>query len=142
MHYTGTAGALGAAFLVAMAAAHAQPLANANHEESSDVRVEITELKRTGGDTVTLKAVFVNGTRKTFSPPHVSQIYLLNTASRTKHTVAKDERGRWVASQNSNINAGAKREVWAKYAAPPAGVKTLTVVVPKFAPLEDVPLSE
>ena len=142
MHSVVTATALGVAFLVATAAARAQPLAKASHEGSSDVRVEITELKRTGGDTVTLKAVFINGTGKTFSPPHVSQIYLLNTASRMKHPVAKDEKGRWVASPNSNINAGAKREVWAKYAAPPAGVKVMTVVVPKFAPLEDVPLSE
>lgn len=142
MHYASTAAAVAGALLFALAPVQAQTLAKSSHEESSDVRVEITELKRTGGETVTLKAVFVNGTGTTFSPPHVSQIYLLNTANRTKHTVAKDERGRWVASQNANIKAGAQREVWAKYAAPPAGVKTLTVVVPKFAPLEDVPLSD
>jgi hypothetical protein len=117
-------------------------LAKANSESSSSVRVEVTELRRTSGDTVTLKGVFINDSDKTFNPSAMNKVYLLNTDNKMKHTVVKDARGKAVSSPSNNVKAKTRTEFWAKFVAPPQNVKTLTVVIPKFAPLEDVPLGQ
>jgi hypothetical protein len=143
-----TVGALAGAFLIGSATllagpARAQaPLAKANSEASTEVRLEVTELKRTSGGTVTLKALISNDSAKTFAPPASNRIYLLDATNRMKHAVVKDERGKPVANANHNVKAHERMEIWAKFGAPPQGVQKLTVVIPKFSPLEDVPLSQ
>jgi hypothetical protein len=116
-------------------------LAKANSEANPDVHIEVTELKRTSGGTVTLKAMIVNESDKTFNPSATHSIYLLNTTNKLKHTVATDGKGGWLCSRSRGVKAKGRSELWAKFAAPPEDVTVLTVVVPKFAPLEDVALS-
>jgi len=144
-----TAGALTGALIFAFgtllagpALAQSAAIAQANAESSSSVRVEVTELRRTSGDTVTLKGVFINDSDKTFNPSAMNKVYLLNTDNKMKHTVMKDARGKAVSSPSNNVKAKTRTEFWAKFVAPPQNVKTLTVVIPKFAPLEDVPLGQ
>jgi hypothetical protein len=114
-------------------------LAKARSEQSADVTLELTELKRTSGNTVTLKALITNKSAKPFYVSW-SAMYLLNTAGRVKHGVVKDERGKWVASSGTSVRAGESAEIWAKFAAPPEDVKKMTAVVRGFAPFEDIPL--
>lgn len=141
-------GALAGALLFATATLLPGPvraqavLAKANAESTPEVRIEVTELKRTSGDTVTLKAVIVNNMAKNFNPQSMGHAYLLDTDNRKKLTVAKDEKGKFLSNASHNVKAGQRGEIWAKFAAPPASVQRLTVVVPKFAPMEDVPLSK
>jgi hypothetical protein len=40
-----------------------------------------------------------------------------------------------------NFDTGQQHLNWAKFPAPPATSSKITVVVPKFAPFEDVPVS-
>jgi hypothetical protein len=40
------------------------------------------------------------------------------------------------------IKAGARSNMWAKFAAPPAGVEKVTVVVPDFQPIDGVPITQ
>jgi hypothetical protein len=40
-----------------------------------------------------------------------------------------------------DLEPGAQAKVWAKFTAPPDDVNALTVVVPHFIPMENVPIS-
>jgi hypothetical protein len=39
-----------------------------------------------------------------------------------------------------DVAPGASVNLWAKFPAPPAGVNAVTVVVPHFIPMDDVPV--
>jgi hypothetical protein len=39
------------------------------------------------------------------------------------------------------VEKGAKVNLWAKFAAPPANVEKVTVVVPDFQPIDGVPIT-
>lgn len=133
------------AFMIGVAftgdAAAQKALATSSSEVGKETRLEVTELKRTGGDTVTLKAVIVNDSNRTFNPGAWSHAYLLDTDNKKKMTVARDEKKKWLGSQNTPVRPHARGEIWAKFAAPPESVQKVTVVVPKFSPMEDVAVS-
>lgn len=117
-------------------------IAKANSEAGGDLRAELTELKRTGGDTVTMKLVVVNDSNRTFNPGPWSQAYLMDTQNKKKLGVIRDDKKHWLASQNWTARPHARTEVWAKFPAPPEGVQKVTLVMPKFSPMEDVPISK
>jgi hypothetical protein len=119
--------------------------ARAEAQQAPGVRVEVRELKRTSGDTLTLRAVVVNDSDQKFRVAEgtslsVPKIYLLDTANRRKYTVARDEKAKCICSPSPVVKAKSRKEIWAKFGAPPEGVQKLTVVIPQFAPLEDVPI--
>ncbi len=127
----------------AVAPARAQTvLAKTNAQQAPDVRVEVRELKRTSGDTLTLRAVVVNDSDKRFRPSDMARAYLLDGANKKKYTVARDEKKKCICSPTPDIKAKSSAELWAKFAAPPEGVKKMTVVIPQFAPMEDVPIGQ
>jgi hypothetical protein len=119
--------------------------ARAEAQQAPGVRVEVRELKRTSGDTLTLRVVVVNDSDQKFRVAEgtslsVPKIYLLDTANRRKYTVARDEKAKCICSPSPVVKAKSRKEIWAKFGAPPEGVRKLTVVIPQFAPLEDVPI--
>lgn len=120
-------------------------LARAEAQQAPGVRVEVRELKRTSGDTLTLRLVVVNDSNQRFRVAEgtslsVPKIYLLDTANRRKYTVARDEKAKCICSPSPVVKAKSRAEIWAKFGAPPADVQKLTVVIPQFAPLENVPI--
>ncbi len=117
-------------------------LAKANAEQNPDVHVDVIELKRTGGDTVTLKARITNESTKKFRGIPVDKAYLLDTTHKNKQMVARDESKHCLCSKMTTVEAKARAEIWAKFAAPPADVQKLTVILPGFSPLEDVPVGQ
>lgn len=134
------------------APAAAGPIATAEGEQSG-VRAEVTELDRTSGGTVNLKFTMINDSDDTLSFGYdfgekneygdISGIHLIDQAGKKKYFVARDAEGACVCSRGlKDMQKGERRNLWAKFPAPPAEVKTISVVIPKFSPLDDVPISE
>lgn len=114
--------------------------------------IELTEFKRKG-DVITARARIKNSGNK---DPEVyiyfNGVYLLDPDGQKKYQVLKDKDGNYIASA---YISGSPREYfyarlkpqesalfWAKFAAPPAGTKTATLVLaPQVPPFEDVPIS-
>ena len=127
--------------------------------EKSGSRIDVTELKRVSGNMVSLKFVLVNDSNAGIpisynflpaveSPSQMGQdtdsiagVYLTDTAGATKYTVVRDAKGLCVCSTGlSTVGSKSKVNLWAKFPAPPDSVTKLTVTLPHFQPVEDVPL--
>ena len=117
------------------------------------LRAEVTELKRTSGGTLTLKFTLVNDSGKTIQIADMTPLLDLNTGSytvgsvhlidpvgRKKYFVARDSENRCVCSQFGAIQPGQRANHWAKFPAPPDDVQRISVVLPTFSPMDDVPI--
>lgn len=137
------------------AAAGASAAAIASAEgETPGVRLDVTELKRSAGGTVNLKFNIVNGSserlgfgydfvEKDMGYGDIGGVHLIDPVGKKKYFVARDSEGNCVCSRGlKDLDAGSTRSLWAKFPAPPPEVKTISIVVPHFSPLDDVPISE
>jgi len=120
------------------------------------IRAEVQELKLTSGGTLTLKFTLVNNSGKgmgfgyTFGDSghsikdhgSVGGVNLLDPVGKKKYFVARDAEQNCLCSRNlNNLDENARLTYWAKFPAPPDDVKKITVEIPHFAPMEDVPIS-
>lgn len=123
--------------------------------ETPGLRVDITELKRSSGGGLSLKLVVHNNSDKavsyrshwlgdtTVSSDYsaVGGIHLIDPVGKKKYFVTRDSDMKCVCSTDLNdVKAGAQTNLWAKFPAPPPEVKTVSVIVPHFAPMDDVPI--
>ena len=122
------------------------------------IRVEVLELKRTSGDTVSLKFAMINDSDKetgTFGydfadPDHSVKdvggfggIHLIDAAGKKKYFVVRDTENNCVCSRNvPSIKPKTRASLFGKFPAPPADVQKITVVIPHFIPMDDVPISQ
>jgi hypothetical protein len=121
------------------------------------VKVTITELKRSAGGTLSLKAVISNASDDSYGfgaqfeePGHtgtdygtISGVCVVDPVGKKKYFVARDSDGHPLCSGDlHDINQGKSSNVWAKFAAPPDDVQKVTVLFPHFQPLDDVPISK
>jgi hypothetical protein len=107
-----------------------------------------------GSDTVTLKFTLVNGSDKLLETSKfngnnyrgyrsMSGIHLIDTVSKKKYFPVADTDGNCVCSNDvADIAAGSQAALWVKFPAPPATVKKISVEVPHFIPLDDVPIAQ
>jgi hypothetical protein len=121
--------------------------------ETPDVRIEVRELKRGDGGTVTLRLRLVNESGDEFAANcnmretgnddcgDFTGAYLLDAANKKKYLVVRDADQKCVCSRVDNIADGKKMNLWATYPAPPADVEKVTVIVPLFEPIEGVPIA-
>jgi hypothetical protein len=124
--------------------------------ETPGLKAEIHELKRTGGDTLTLKFSIANGSAKALSFGYdfvekgkdvpdfntVGGVHLIDSAGKKKYFVVRDSEGFCSCSRDvDEIDPGSRSQLWAKFPAPPEDVQKISVVVPHFIPVEDVPIS-
>jgi len=78
----------------------------------------------------------------------VYHAYLVDARNRTKYPVLKDNRGNLVAGKHGGpgkvvvLAPGKTLGTWAKFAAPPADARKISVFIPGVQPFEDVPVSE
>jgi hypothetical protein len=122
--------------------------------EQTGTRVVITELKR-GGSTLTLKFTIYNDsnaeldTGGKFSGSgyrenggrSFSGIHLIDSVSKKKYFVAADSDGNCLCSEGvDDIRAKAQVSLWAKFPAPPDNIQKITVQIPHFIPVDDVPI--
>jgi hypothetical protein len=65
------------------------------------------------------------------------------TAKNKKYFILKDSEGEYVAEDFADwVPAGGSHTWWAKYPAPPADIKKITLMTPLTTPFEDVPITD
>jgi hypothetical protein len=139
-------------------AAPSAPTANAIASadgEKGGTRVDITELKRTS-DNLTLKFVIVNDSAERFNfgydfgdPEHsikdfssVGGVTLVDGVNKKKYFVVRDTENSCLCSRDlKDLAAHSRANVWAKFPPPPDDVQKISIVIPHFGPLDDVPIS-
>jgi len=124
--------------------------------EKAGTRVEITELKRSGDNNLTLKFAIVNdgSDRLSFGydygdPQHnikdfssIGGVTLVDGANKKKYFVVRDTEDSCLCSRDiKDVTAKSRVNLWAKFPPPPDDVQKISVVIPHFGPLDDVPIS-
>jgi hypothetical protein len=124
--------------------------------EKSGTRVEITELKRSSDNTVTLKFALVNDSDKQIGFGYeygdkaneikdygsIGGVNLVDSAGKKKYFVVRDTESNCLCSRGvENIAPASRANLWAKFPAPPDDVQKISIVIPHFGPLDDVPIS-
>jgi hypothetical protein len=142
---------------VATAPATPGAIATADGEKSG-ARIDVTELKRASGGTVSLKFTLTNGGSDVFGTASayfgdkevsadeyrdVSGIHLIDPVNKKKYFVVVDSGKHCVCSKGiPDVKAGEKLNLWAKFPAPPAEVTKVTIEIPHFQPMDDVTISQ
>lgn len=124
--------------------------------EKAGTRVEITELKRSSDNTLTLRFAMVNDSPEQLSfnynygdPDHsikdfnsIAGVTLVDGANKKKYFVVRDTENSCLCSRDlKDIPAKSRANVWAKFPAPPDDVQKISIVIPHFGPIDDVPIS-
>lgn len=124
--------------------------------ENPGLRIEVTELRRSSGDTVSLKFVLINETDEAVSTTSnflgdtsksqdyasVGGVHLVDAIGKKKYMVVRDSETHCVCSDSiKSVPAKGRLNLWAKYPAPPAGTTMVNIVVPHFSPMDDVPIA-
>ena len=126
--------------------ATAQPIAVEDYQEAG-VQVALLDVRRTSGDTVTVRLQLRNTTDKDvsnrdfYSSYFVDAMYLIDGSSKKKYLVVRDAENKPVGfyGQSQTIPAKGTLSVWARFPTP-ASAKIM-VSVPGAAPFEDVPIN-
>lgn len=116
-------------------------------------KVEVQELKRSAG-TVMLKFAMINNSAKALNFGYtfgdgtgdydsVGGIDLIDSIGKKKYFVVRDTENTCACSRGvKDIAPGSRANLWAKFPAPPDDVQKISVVIPHFTPMDDVPISK
>lgn len=116
-------------------------------------RIDIKDLKRDEGGTVTLRFQLNNESGEVFGEcalrdpgagcAEVNGVHLIDAANKKKYLVVRDANKACVCSTfpYPGLAKGQRANLWAKFPAPPDGVQKVTVIVPGFEPIEGVPIA-
>ncbi len=139
----------------ATAATTSSGIASADGEKPG-TRVDVQELKRGSGGTITLKMAFVNDSENAIGfgynfadPDHeirdhgsIGAVQLVDPVGKKKYFVARDSEGKCVCSTKiPDVAPHSRVSLWAKFPAPPDDVQKISIVIPHFQPLDDVTIS-
>lgn len=128
----------------------ASPLATQG--EFPGITVSVQEVRR-ADKSATLKFVISNQSQKDFAFGYnfgegpsvvdfgsIAGTHLIDSTNKT-YPVLRDNDHKCLCSQNiANISAGSQTVLWARFDAPPPSVQKVSVVVPHFPPIDDVPV--
>jgi alkyl hydroperoxide reductase subunit AhpC len=116
--------------------------------------VEIQELKRVSGGTTMLRFTLINDADKTLSVGYdfgagstsdistVGGVHLIEPVGKKKYLVVRDSENNCDCSRGvRDVAAKSRVNLWARFPAPPDNVEKITVIVPHFSPMDDVPIS-
>jgi hypothetical protein len=137
----------------------AEPIA-VTDGETPGTRIEVTELRRVSGGVLTLKFHMVNESDNpvVFNEENafgantenlgfgkfddsICGVHLVDGSNKKKHLVIRDGEGNCLCSRDlPDLEPGSRMSLWAKFAAPPDTVDRVSVVVPHFVPMDDVPI--
>jgi hypothetical protein len=120
--------------------------------EKPGQRIEIRDLKRDEGGTLTLRFQLINeGDHEINSCSFrdssdscgtVGGVHLIDAGNKKKYLVVRDAQKKCVCSNGiDSVRRGDRSNAWAKFPAPPDTVQKITVVVPGFEPIEGVPIT-
>ena len=142
---------------VAAGAATSDPVAGlaSSDGEQTGTRVIVNSLKR-GPNMLTLRFTLRNdssapletaanhfgGGGDYIDTRNVSGIFLTDAAAKKKYFVVADSDKHCLCSEHvDDVLAKSVVTLWAQFPAPPANVQKITVTVPHFQPVDDVPIS-
>jgi hypothetical protein len=139
---------------VAAAAANAA-LAQSDGDKAG-TRVALNSLVRGAGDTITLRFTVVNnsaagigmyqflhGSGYQGAARDSSGVHLIDAVSKKKYFPLSDTDNICLCSQDvADLAPNTQTAFWVKFPAPPASVKKISVEVPHFVPLDDVPITQ
>jgi len=125
--------------------------------EIEGVEVILMEVKRTSGDTITVKWRYRNKTKEnkellksssSWSDAYRFSLnaYLIDPVNKKKYLVLKDEKGNPIAARHElkqlviTLAPGQTISTWAKFPAPPAQVEKISIYIPSVPPFEDIPI--
>lgn len=123
--------------------------------EKPGLRIDVTELKRSSGGTVMMKFILANNTQENvgfgghwlgdskFNSDYyaVGAVHLIDPVGKKKYFVIRDAEEQCVCSRGvASVGPGEKTNLWAKFPAPPPDVQKVSIVVPHFTPMDDVPI--
>lgn len=130
-------------------------IASAQYSADPDLRCDLLEVKRISGGAVMIRWRLVNTKGSAQSGLAAAQpkpinydfnwddIYYIDPAENKKYNFLKDAEGqRIIDVWYGNLDAGQQRANWAKFPAPPATSKKISINIPKFPPFEDVALAD
>ena len=100
--------------------------------EVAGMHIDVTELKRGSGGTISLKFVLANNGDKNFA------MYGHNLGDKEIRSDYKAVGGIHLV----DVHPGNKANLWAKFPAPPPDVTKVTIEIPHFQPMDDVPISQ
>jgi hypothetical protein len=117
-------------------------------------RIEALDLKLDGGGMMTLTLKIYNDGDRSLDlisrmqgdgagdSRDVSGMYLVDAANKKRYLPVKDTAGKCVCTIiQGAVAAKSSMTIWAKFAATPATVKTVSAMVPLFLPLDGVPVT-
>jgi hypothetical protein len=136
----------------------ADPIAKTDGEKAG-FTIEVIELKRSSGDTLTLRFNLVNDSGEAFKPggwyfgdykDHQNQdignlgaITLIDPVGRKKYFVVRDTDQNCICSNGiPGVDAKSRVALWARFPAPPASTTKIGVAIPHFIPMDDVAISQ
>lgn len=136
------------------AASSAGPLATGDGDYPG-ISVAIQSLTR-GPNAVTLRFVLINNSKSAFNlganfgESSVGGEYrsiggtnLLDAANKRKYFTQRDADGTCLCSRAvPDIDPQSQATLWAKFPAPPPDVRAMTVVIPHFVPMENIPIGQ
>jgi hypothetical protein len=140
----------------AAAPASAAPvIASAQYSADPDLRCDLLEVKRISGGAVMIRWRVVN-TRGSGQSGLVAgqqkpidygfsweQLYYIDPAENKKYNFLTDADGQRILDVwSGSLDPGQQRASWAKFPAPPATTKKISINIPKFPPFEDVALAD
>ena len=128
-------------------------LASADGEKSGS-RVEVQEFKRVSGGTLMLRFTMINDADQTLNVGYdfgagstsdiatVAGVHLIEPVGKKKYLVVRDSENKCDCSRGvRDVAAKSRVNLWARFPAPPDNVEKITVIVPHFSPMDDVPIS-
>jgi hypothetical protein len=139
---------------VAPAPAPTPVLASGEYTNDSMLRADLLEVKRVSGGSLTVRWRVTNTAnqsqglvaaepKKISYRYHYNQLYYTDPAENKKYQYLSDSHGNQLLQVFEGEYApGQQRGNWAKFPAPPATSKKITVHVPNFPPFEDIPVAD
>jgi hypothetical protein len=120
----------------------ASPAVAQGEANNPGLHVEITELKRTGNEMVTLRMTLINDTRER-QRLSLYDAGLLDLAEKRRYSpVNKGDTVNCVCSGSSrSVDAHERANVWIRFPAPPTTVEKVGIDLEGFQPIDDVPIS-
>jgi hypothetical protein len=146
-----------AATPAATPASSGNAIASAQFNGDPNLRCDLLEVKRTSGGALLIRWRTINTATAqsgglvagTASKPIYyaldswNDLYYTDPAENKKYAFLTDtENNRILDVFQGNFETGQQHLNWAKFPAPPATSNKITVVIPKFVPFEDVPVSQ
>lgn len=118
-------------------------IATAQYSNDPSLRCDLLEVKRlTGGALLARWRIVNTGTKAVSYDFGWDDIYYIDPAGNKKYPNLTIDGKRILDMWWGSLPVGEQRVMWAKYPAPPATSKRISLNVPKFAPFEDISVTE